>query len=70
MKVNYISVIVRQNLHFDVPRAYYCLLEKYVSIPKSTSSLAHRLTESIGQVGFCVNLAHSSATAAGNGLYK
>ena len=68
MQVDYVPVLVAQDLHFDVLRARDVFLQEHRRVPKRPAGLGLRLVQQARQVGRLVDHPHAAAAAAKRGL--
>ena len=67
-QVHDVALVVREDLHLDVPGAQHGLLDEHRGITEGGVRLAHRRVQGAGQLLGALHTAHAAPAAAGHGL--
>jgi hypothetical protein len=67
-KVNYVAMVVGEDLNLDVPRAKNGLLQEDSGVAKCRIGFAHGFGERCRKLLFFVDATHTASTATGNCL--
>src|SRR5271166_2124570 len=68
VEMEQVSVVIGENLHFQVARVRQILLKKNRSVAKRREGLALRLVQASRDLGFLAHHAHAAPAAAHGGL--